>query len=387
MNMNTEQISEIVVRYIEGAATDNELKVLEEWLARDERRKAMIERLQDRKNLADEYMRWDAVDVEGPRMRMKKASKPTGRPAVFISGIAAAALALVLLLRPALTSGTDETSPAPRPDYIESIVPGQPMATLTQSDGSSVDLKNEDILVKTSSKPAVSPDQGTNTREDLEAIACNVLSVPRGGEFHIVLEDSTEVWLNADSSLEYPESFSVDERRVSVSGEAYFKVHAEKDRPFYVCTEGQVVKVYGTEFGVNSYPEDNNVYTTLVSGKVGIFPEDLQSSMLFLSPDHQAIFSKTEESIQVEPVNSKIVTSWKDGMFVFEDQTLKQIMVQLSRWYDFDYEFADEEVGQIQFKGRIHRYSKFADLLEILEKAGGIHFASSDNKILISKTL
>lgn len=383
--MDSERMTDIVVRFIEGAATDKEKLILETWLEEDESHKAMIERLQDRHNLAEEYDRWEAIDVERPKLRMKKAVRPASRFVASVSTAAAAVLALLLILRPGDGSKPEDRSSVPVPDYIETIVPGQAMATLIQSDGSSVDLKNEDILVKSSPKPVQETVNSSNTREELETIACNVLNVPRGGEFHIVLEDSTEVWLNADSSLEYPESFSRAERRVKVSGEAYFKVHAEKDRPFYVSTAGQVVKVFGTEFGVNSYPEDTNVYTTLVSGKVGIFPEDLQSSMLFLSPNHQAVFSKAEDNIHVEPVNSKVVTSWKDGMFVFEDQTLKQIMIQLSRWYDFEYEFEDEDAEMIQFKGRIHRYGKFADLLEILEKAGGIRFSSKDNKILISK--
>jgi len=383
--MEQDKINDIVVHFIEGVATEKEIRLLEEWISLDVRHGEMLDRLQDRHEMAKQYARWKAIDVESSKLRMKKMLRPRSRKYFYASGIAAVLVLAFMLIYPTFFSFHEKTATAPAPDYIGAIVPGQPMATLTQSDGASVDLKNENFIVKSHPKPVTEDVSLQNTRAELEEIACNVITVPRGGEFHIVLEDSTEVWLNADSYLEYPESFSDENRRVKVSGEAYFKVHPEKNRPFYVYTSGQVVRVYGTEFGVNAYPEDNNVYTTLVEGKVGIFPEEMQSSMLFLSPDHQAVFSKSEENITVEPVNSRITTSWKDGMFVFEDQTLKQIMVQLSRWYDFEYEFADETVEQIQFKGRIHRYSKFADLLEILSKAGGVRFSSKDDRIMISK--
>ena len=98
----------------------------------------------------------------------------------------------------------------------------------------------------------------------------NTLTTPRGGEFKIVLEDSTEVWLNAESKLIYPEKFGSMERRVAVVGEAYLKVRKDTQRPFYVETDGQLVRVYGTELNIRSYEEDGQVYTTLVSGQVSV---------------------------------------------------------------------------------------------------------------------
>ena len=383
--MDQDRIIDIIVKVLDRTATEKDKAYLDKWISQDPSHGELLDRLQERGYLAEQYAKWDAIDVQRPKLHMKKTVRPRSKAAAYAFGCATAflSLALLLVLR---TPGKDMKTPAaPEPGYIETIVPGQAMATLVQSDGASLDLKNEEFIWKTNPKQPSEKSLPGDSHPELETMACNILSVPRGGEFHIVLEDSTEVWLNADSSLEYPESFSADERRVKVNGEVYFKVHKDLSRPFYVTSAGQVVRVYGTEFSVSSYPEDSNVYTTLVSGKIGIFPESMSSSTLYLSPDHQAVFSKAEETITVDPVNSRIVTSWKDGMFVFEDQTLSQIMVQLSRWYDFKYEFADDEAPAIQFKGRIHRYSKFTDLLEILEKSGGIKFTARNDKIIISK--
>ena len=179
-----------------------------------------------------------------------------------------------------------------------------------------------------------------NKEED--RIALNNLEIPRGGEFHIILEDSTEVWLNAESSLKYPEYFTESSREVEISGEAYFKVAKDAKRPFYVKSAGNRIKVYGTEFNISSYADEECVYTTLVKGSISLQPQNSNDAELFLTPGHQAIFAKADSSTSITTIKTDVITSWKDGMFVFEDKTLAQIMKSLARWYDFSYEFANE---------------------------------------------
>ena len=210
------------------------------------------------------------------------------------------------------------------------------------------------------------------------------LDIPKGGEFKIVLDDSTEVWLNSESKLIYPEKFSDKERRVIVKGEAYFKVAHESNRPFRVETDGQVVTVHGTEFNVKSYKEDKNVLTTLVEGSISLSKAN-GSGEVMLRPGHQSQFSKQDASTTVRTVNAEMVTSWRYGKFVFENQTLEEIMQELSRWYNFEYEFSNNDLKQIEFMGSIPRYSQFDTALTILEKSGGIHFKRQGNKLRIMR--
>ena len=198
------------------------------------------------------------------------------------------------------------------------------------------------------------------------------LVTPRGGEFRVTLEDGTEVWLNAQSRLIYPETFSETERRVQVEGEAYFRVARNEEKPFLVETDGQLIRVLGTEFNVRSYAEDTAVQTTLVHGSIAMQPIGAGEAQLLLTPGHQALFDKSAHDINVHSVDTEVVTSWKDGKFVFENQTLSQIMLTLSRWYDFDYEFLDEAAAKTVFMGRIPRYSDFDDVIAILEHSGGL---------------
>lgn len=384
--MKIEEISSLLLKDISGQITADEKLRLESWIAENESNAELYRKLKSGKGMAAEYDKWRMIDSNAPlhdmegRLSARKKSAPSQHIPAIVS-VMSIAVAIVAIIFPRTVERQVQVD-SPR-NYIETIIPGHTMATLTQADGNSVNLINEDIPV--SATPSRKSGMTEQQKEDLKAIAMNSLKVPRGGEFHIILEDSTEVWLNAESSLEYPESFDEGERSVTITGEAYFKVHKDESRPFYVTSYGQVVKVYGTEFSVSSYPEDDYVYTTLVEGKVGVLPYKESSSILYLSPDHQSIYAKNDGATVVNEVDSKIVTSWKDGQFVFEDQTLEQIMVKLSRWYDFNYRFQDKEVAAIQFKGRIPRYGKFGDMLEILEKSGGISFSADGNCIVISK--
>lgn len=383
--MGIETIINNLLQVLFGEASSQERESLSNWLSEDNSHKDLYDRLNDREFLLHEYERRKAIDYERPLKAMesmvKKKKSMFNHWSLAIIGMAASFAVAAFVFR-----GAHQHEPAitPAVDYIESIIPGHTQAIITQSDGKEVALTNEkDIPFMP--KATVCKAHAADTASAASAeIAKVTLNVPRGGEFHIILEDSTEVWLNAESVLEYPESFGEAERVVEVKGEAYFKVKKDNSRPFLVKSYGQVVKVYGTEFEVASYPEDDYVSTTLVEGKVGIMPEHLTSTSLFLAPDSQAVFSKADATVTVKTVNAKLITSWKDGLFVFEDQTLEQIMVQLSRWYDFKYRFADEQAAKIQFKGRMPRYGKFSDMLRILQMSGGIQFSAVDNCVVIS---
>ncbi len=385
INENDEYITGLLFKKIVGSITEEEQQRIDEWRRESEAHERLYARMLDIGYLRKEYLRRSVINTQRPleEMEQRIARERKGRPFVtWRPWVAAASVALVICLGfVKLWTSSDKVTDKEiaRTHLLSDIKPGSQQATLTLGDGEKVQLganraTNEQAIKEHQTLAQAVPD-----------IRQLSLDVPRGGEFKIVLEDSTEVWLNSESKLIYPETFSCTERRVIVTGEAYFKVTKDKERPFLVETDGQLVKVYGTEFNIRSYSEDEEVFTTLIEGSVSISKLSEKSGELMLTPGHQACFSKSDESTSVKAVNTSVITSWKEGRFVFENQTLKQIMRDLSRWYNFDYQFEEESLNDIEFMGSIPRYSDFTAALALLKKSGGLMFYMEGDKVIVAK--
>ncbi|MBQ7570749.1 MAG: FecR domain-containing protein [Bacteroidaceae bacterium] len=366
----------LLLKSILGTLTPEEDEALRAWREADEAHERLYRQTTDEDFLQREYARRQAVNVARPLAEMQARIgrvRPFYRRPAFLR--VAAVVAFVLLTGVFaslyLYNNMREANVAEAFD----IRAGEMRATLTYPDGRIVELDG--------SLPAPAPSLTTNGTSDASgrprteesedgAASTLALVTPRGGEFRITLEDGTEVWLNAQSRLVYPETFSGPVRRVRVEGEAYFKVARDEQHPFQVEADGLLVSVLGTEFNLRNYAEDTTVQTTLVSGSIAMQPVGAGNAQLQLTPGHQAIFDKAEHNINVQNIDTEVVTGWKDGKFVFENQTLRQIMLTLSRWYDFDYEFLDEAAADTEFMGRIPRYGDFADVIAILKGSGGL---------------
>src|SRR5690606_38591001 len=156
------------------------------------------------------------------------------------------------------------------------------------------------------------------------------LSRPIGQQFRVVFEDETEVLLNAASTLSCPKVFSNDRREVHLDGEAFFKVSKNKDRPFYVKTLNQEIKVLGTSFGVSAFAEDETVKTTLVSGSVLVQPKNTRLAGVELLPGEQSILAK--DKLMKEHVDTDTELSWLDGSLSFKSDDIQSVMKMLQRW-------------------------------------------------------
>ncbi len=379
------EISQLIYRQIVGLElTEAEQRTLDEWRGADARNEATYQRLLDEKFRELENRRLELVDVERPLREMKSRIGTQHKQVVFHRWTTYAAVALALVAVAFAVWSYYRTAQNPlqwdeetmRLWYAEQIHPGQTQATLTLEDGSTLQVNNEQQVAHEVSKRQTSKPRSAAPR-------LNTLKTPRGGEFKITLEDGTEVWLNADSKLTYPESFGAKERKVALQGEAYFKVAKDSLKPFLVESDGPVVRVYGTEFNVCAYEEDRRTYTTLVSGSIGLLPEDGSRAELKLTPGCQALYDKERENTYVHTVNAEVVTSWRKGVFVFEEFSLEQIMQTLSRWYDFTYEFRSPELKETVFMGTISRYADFKDVLEILEKSGKLRLRLDGRHVTI----
>ena len=187
--------------------------------------------------------------------------------------------------------------------------------------------------------------------------------IPRGFTKVIVLEDGTEVILNAESSLKYPSKFSKNIREVIVEGEAFFKV-SKSNIPFVVKVNDVAIKVYGTSFNVKS--RDNSISTVLVSGSVGISGNEINE--ILLKPNQLAVYDENNKSCKVENIDVYSYTAWIDNKFVFEGSDIDFVINELERWYDVDIKYNKNNFKDSYLNMSFSRDSKFDEVIDILEK-------------------
>lgn len=385
-----QRISRLLIKKISGHLSAEEDAELQAWASDSKKNQQMLDRLTDHSELKKTMDIWRMIDTHRACGEMQSAVNRTiWTQRIKRTATAAAAVAVIagltVLFRPDIIPQADRPTITAGPaSAIENIRPGTTCATLYDSPGHKIILNACDTAKVLTGLLG----HGEVPHPETEAVTVEnlCLDVPRGGEFKVQLEDGTEVWLNSASKLYYPKSFSTEERKVRIEGEVYLSVATDSLRPFYVESGNQLVRVYGTEFNVRHYPEDNEVYTTLESGRISLSRTDGNGGEFFITPGHQGVFDNNDSSVSVRPVNTDVVTSWRKGRFVFEHHNLRRIMQDLSRWYDFEFEFLDSSIESEEFMGSIPRYSDFTTAISILEKCGGIHFSVNNGKVLISRS-
>lgn len=211
----------------------------------------------------------------------------------------------------------------------------------------------------------------------------NVLKVPRGKEYQVILPDSTRVWLNADSRLRFPLAFGEKERRVFLEGEAYFDVKKAKDCPFIVETDRIDVEVLGTRFDVKAYSDEETVYTTLLTGSVRIVADGLRDRNVELKPAQQYSLDRKSRQQKVEEVDPSLYVAWMDRMFVFWNQRLEDVMKDLTKWYDVEFVFADEVAADMRISGNIERSRDLTAVLDMITGLRKVEIVQRDGKYVV----
>ncbi len=304
----------------------------------------------------------------------------------WIISVSAAAVAIFLIATLMMPPQKTET-PVIAVAKARLIKPGTNQAILILNDGSVHDLATSKHLVLNEDGAEIKSEgtklQYTGKECTAKEIQYNTLSIPRGGEFFLQLADGTNVWLNSETVLRYPVHFEDNERRVELTGEAFFEVARNEKVPFLVESGGQTVKVLGTKFNISSYKENQFNYTTLVSGSIEVFIKNKPETKQILTPNEQSIINKTEEKITKRTVDPYQYIAWREGRFVFQDQTLDEIMNTLSKWYDIEVVFAREDLRNIRFTGNLKRYEDFGEVLKKIRKTNEVDFTVENKKITI----
>ncbi len=267
---------------------------------------------------------------------------------------------------PAVVSGPSATD----------FVPGGNKALLTLEDGNTIELDNASQgLLATHGATRVlktGEDQVTYQRslgQNTLTIAYHTLKTPRGGQYQLVLPDGSKVWLNAASSIRYPTVFDYNERKVTITGEAFFEIasiatDAGGKVPFIVVANNDMeVEVLGTQFNINAYCDEAEIKTTLLEGQVIVHKGNTTS---LLKPGQQADVSAASPEIRVKDVNTEQAIAWKKGYFQFNKASLQEIIRQLSKWYDVEFQY-EGTLSTRKFSGEIPREATLLQVLEILE--------------------
>lgn len=366
--MNEQEIRALLEKFRNGTASEEELAFLESWYLQ------YNEAGSHDMPLTERIAATDLVWAE-----LEKQTAPQVKQLFGWRRIAAAVLILVAGVAAYLLFNRNDQQPltvAELADTKYDIAPGYNRAIITDASGITVELDSSKRGITVGANN-VSYDNGASINEfnDGKAVKMMTLQTPKGGTYQITLPDGTRVWLNAATTLQFPSSFQGTERKVELSGEAYFEVAANNKLPFRVISKGQAVEVLGTSFNLNCYPDENATYTTLIEGKVRV-------ANTTLLPGQQAI--NNGAATRTQEVNTDAVMGWKNNYFVFQGEKIDAIMRKISRWYDMEIVY-EGTVTADDFGGRVNRYVNVSQVLKKLELTNKVHFKISGKKIIVTQ--
>jgi ferric-dicitrate binding protein FerR (iron transport regulator) len=421
---NQQKLEFLLQQWAAGQATETELTELTELLKTYQDEEAVLNMLTGMAAKAPEFTRYQAYEVDNmvDHILQKAPGKiRTIRPLPIrriFAWIAAASIiiiaALVVILN--LNSHKQPNTLSNTTANTTDLSPGKQGAILILADGRNIILDSASGRVAQQGNVAVINQGGMvlyhqkNSGSQPAEIMYNTIATPRGRQYQLVLEDGSKVWLNATSSIRFPTAFTGKERRVVITGEAYFEVAKNPAKKFIVEAGGITTEVLGTHFNINSYADENETRVTLLEGavKVATASPNAPGHTAILKPGEQAVSISDRpgqsdgREIQNKSVPSVIpsaqsassvihvirdqdieeVMSWKNGYFSFHNADIQTVMRQLARWYDVEVIYQGN-LPTAKLEGKIPRNVNASTVLAALQYTG-IHFLIDGKKIYVS---
>jgi len=368
-----EQIVLLLQKYLRDTLSPKEAAQLEDWANRDAANRQLLANFDKEEWLRSELLDFHAMAPANLERESAQLSRRIigGRNvrSLYYKWLPYAVAAILAMAIGVFFLDNDKK----HNDHALSIEvpPGGHRATLSLTDGRT-------IVLNEATEGIVVYDDRIAYR-DGSALAATiadtlVLTTPRGGQYRITLADGTNVWLNAASTLKYPAKFSGSAREVKLTGQAYFAVSEDKQRPFRVQTDAQQVEVLGTEFDISAYADDKETRTTLVTGSVRL---SQAANELVLMPGEQGKLRNSIFTKKQVDVNAYI--AWTHGDMVFDQTDLSQIFRQLERWYDVNFIF-DNIRPEGQLYGKLSRQTNLSDVLRVIGRNTGLRFKITENQ-------
>lgn len=403
-----EYIGDLFFRKLRGGLDEQEQRTLDSWLSeQNPASRKFFEEMQDLEEIR-KALRF-LYEVDRPAALADVQKKIKGRPEAALRQAdlvrplwnpwlrRAAVAAVVLLFAGGVYWLTREHKPdlaslSPEQRFKSDPAPGGEHATLQLDNGQTIVLDsaaNGEVASQGATRIVKQADgrlaYSARAAAPAGRIGYNRISTPRGGQYNVILPDGSKVWLNALSVIRFPTRFTGRQRRVELSGEAYFEVEKNAEMPFIVAVSSgsggsaMEVDVLGTRFNIEAYSDEKAIRATLVDGLVKV---KAGSDSTLLTPSRQG--SKATDGsgrLLVSTADTSQVLAWKNGLFQFKDAPLETIMRQVSRWYDVDIIY-EGKINQ-SFSGKIPRTVPASTLLKILESTGTVHFMTKEKKVMV----
>ncbi|PZR25080.1 MAG: hypothetical protein DI535_19660 [Citrobacter freundii] len=391
MATSSSRFQELMGKYLQGQATAAELHELS-WRLESRLYEEELEQMIDNTWLGQEEKNTNdgsedhREEILRNIMSERREETATAAPVIrmrrywWVAAACVIVVAGILFMDP--FGKKSENKPVARAAGPANIVPGSTKAMLTLDDGSVIVLNDQQKgkIASQGNASIFKQDSGLlGYQGSSDAVAYNTLRTPRGGEYQVVLNDGTKVWLNAATSLRFPVSFTGNERMVELDGEAYFEVASDHSKPFRVkMNDGTMVEVTGTHFNIMAYQDEGAQRTTLLEGAVNVSKNNLKRN---IRPGEQAVVNLNSIKV-VTMADPEESIAWKNGLLSFHEADLKAIMRQAARWYDVDVQYQGE-IPERTFTGSVNRSSSLKELLKIFELSD-IHFTIQGRTILVS---
>jgi transmembrane sensor len=396
--------ADLITRHIHQDLTPDEDAELKAWQNERPENGQLFAELTNTETLKSELKILEDLDIDAGWEKVQAAARVSA-PRIPISAgrkkwWAAAAGIIVLLslgglLRYYFNNRAQPDMNQTARQKVAPILPGGDKAFLTLSDGTVIllDSTGNGSLAREGAVEVIKLDgvisYSGNGKSEGE-ITFNTISTPKGGQYQIVLSDGSKVWLNAASSLKYPTAFPGKERKVELTGEAFFEVAHNASQPFLVGVPGKMnVVVTGTSFNINAYNDEAITHTTLIEGRVVVSSSKNRLSAttkgagtsLVLAPGQQASLYEDGKLDINDQADVEEVMAWKNGYFMFDNASVPSIMRQISRWYNVEVVY-NGKMNEETFSGMVSRTSSISKVLRIMEE-GGVIFKIDGNKIMV----
>lgn len=378
--MNKDQIKELSEKLVAGIASEEEIQLYNRFLdSYVSDKEAWDESLHGNKNEMEILIKNGIFKKAGIR---RSAYRMTWFKM-------AAAAAIVLIISSVsffmINNRNQKQQIAVDPVYNKikiDIAPGQTGAILTLANGQNILLDSavNESLAQQGSVSVIKKNGRLiyNNKGNTSGIVFNTITTPKGRQFNIVLADGSKVWLNAASSITFPTAFVGKERKVTITGEAYFEVAHNAEMPFIVEKGSTSVLVLGTHFNVNAYDDESEISVTLMEGAVNV---KNGSNNNFIKPGQQAQIRQDGKIKLLNDVDVDNVVAWKNGRIQFQGANIEKVMRQMSRWYDVEIVY-DKKLDDL-FYADIPRMTMLSDVLKALELSRKVHFKIEGNKVLV----
>lgn len=386
MKTKEQPIQEQDYEYALRALDDRKFRLSKEfivWLEEESHRILFREMMDSREALMNLNPSM-TPDIEKAWRRVNPHRKLSSARSFYVWAASAAAVAL-LIIGYSFFSATEE-NPRAETAVVFPAAENRQCVELQTGDGQVVpitDLTDKQLIACAGAQLTDESLRYQNATQAEEPVDIHILSTPRGRNFKLVLEDGTEVWLNAESKLHYPNRFTGNERKVELEGEAFFHVAKDAAHPFIVKSGTTETRVLGTEFNFRAYPDESR-HVTLVSGSV-IVSDSRKENKLRLAPGESVPLDENDSMLIPRKVDIEEYIAWKEDLFCFREAQLVEIMKAIGRWYNLAIVFTDEASMHYHFNFWAERTDSPEQVLKLLNQVGKVKATLEGDRITISK--